>query len=77
MTTEQEFFDDEAWEDWGATNEELETLYESQREAVWQAFNETYKGKLYQVSQTTKSYLFEEFKRQYFANQYRDEQKKH
>lgn len=77
MTTEQDYFDDAAWENWEVSDDELDALYERQRVAVWQAFNETYKGKLYQVSQTTKSYLFEEFKRQYFANQHRDERKKH
>ena len=75
MITEQEFFDDDAWDDWDAGVEEVTALYDSQRDEVWQAFNEMYAGKLYQVSATTKSYLFEDFKRQYFANQYRDEKK--
>ncbi|AYG01343.1 hypothetical protein [Lactococcus allomyrinae] len=75
MITEQEFFDDEAWDDWDATDEEVENLYEINREVVWQAFNALCEGKLAGVSQATKSYLFEDFKRQYFANKFRDEQK--
>ena len=76
MITEQDFFDDEAWNDWDASIDELEMLYDSQHDAVWQAFNELYKGNLYQVSETTKSYLFADFKRQYFAYQHRDEKLK-
>ncbi|GAB2027356.1 hypothetical protein OfM2_12590 [Lactovum odontotermitis] len=73
MLTEQEFFDDEAWDDWEATDDELAELYEQAREKVWAAFNAMYADKLHGVSESTKSYLFEDFKRQYFANQARDE----
>lgn len=76
MLTEQEFFDDGAWDDWEATDDELGLLYEQDRESVWAAFNELYSGKLKGVSQTTKSYLFEDFKRQYFANRARDLKRK-
>ncbi|MDR2977579.1 MAG: hypothetical protein LBV19_09885 [Streptococcaceae bacterium] len=69
MLTEQEFFDDEAWDDWDVPDDELERLYEQEREKVWATFNSIYAGKLHGVSASTKSYLFEEFKRQYFANQ--------
>jgi aspartate/methionine/tyrosine aminotransferase len=76
MMTEQDFFDEEAWEDWDASYEELNQLYEAHRDAVWEAFNALYMGKLYQVSETTKSYLFADFKRQYFANLNRDKKLK-
>lgn len=77
MITEQDFFDQEAWEDWEASDDALENLYESQHDEVWAAFNALYLNKLYQVSETTKSYLFQDFKRQYFANLARDEKRKH
>ncbi|MDR0300663.1 MAG: hypothetical protein LBI13_11395 [Streptococcaceae bacterium] len=76
MLTEQEFFDQEAWDDWDSSDDELENLYKASREAVWKAFNALYLNKLQGVSEMTKSYLFEDFKRQYFANQARDERLK-
>ncbi|HEY0222548.1 hypothetical protein [Lactovum miscens] len=74
MLTEQEFFDEDAWDNWKGSNEELQNLYEMERERLWKAFNKIFANKLYGVSESTKSYLFEDFKHQYFANRMRDKE---